>query len=47
MFDVAPDGRRFVMVKERRAPEEAVPPVSVVVVQHWSEQLKRVVPAGR
>jgi Tol biopolymer transport system component len=46
MFDVALEGR-FVMVKERQATPETAPPVSVVVVQHWAEELKRLAPAGR
>ena len=42
-YDVAPDGRRFIMVQRR----EQVPlPVShVVIVQNWTEELKRLTPA--
>jgi serine/threonine-protein kinase len=47
MFDVTPDGQRFVMVKQHLATPETAPPVSVVVVQHWAEELKRLAPAGR
>ena len=41
-YDVTPDGRRFIMVQRH----EQVPlPVSqVVVVQNWSEELKRIAP---
>jgi len=46
MFDVTPDGQRFVMVKEHEATPETAPPVSVVVVQHWAEELKRLVPTN-
>jgi len=47
MFDVTPDGQRFVMIKQHEATPETAPPVSVVVVQHWAEELKRLAPAGR
>ena len=36
-----PDGRRFLMIK----PEGGTPaPTSLVVVQHWDDELKRRVP---
>ena len=41
-FDVAPDGRRFVMVKS----DEGSTLQHVVVVQHWIEELKRRVSAA-
>jgi hypothetical protein len=42
-FDVAPDGRRFLMIKEGGGDEAA--PQNLVVVQNWFEELKRLVPA--
>ena len=39
-YDVSADGQRFVMIKP--APEAAPP--SIVVVQNWTEELKRLVP---
>jgi serine/threonine-protein kinase len=39
-FDVSPDGRRFVMVKESAAPEEHSTSPSLIVVEHWIEELK-------
>ena len=45
-YDVSPDGRRFLMIKE--APptgEGSAAPVQLVVVQNWTEELKRLVPA--
>jgi hypothetical protein len=39
-WDVTPDGRRFLMVQPREAPPR--PPVEVVLVEHWFEELKRV-----
>jgi eukaryotic-like serine/threonine-protein kinase len=42
-YDVTPDGRRFIMVQPH---EQAPLPVSqIVVVQNWSEELKRIAPA--
>ena len=40
-YDVSPDGRRFLMIKQ--AADEATAP-QIIVVQHWSEELKRLVP---
>ena len=40
-YDVTLDGRRFLMFEDRDAEE---PPVTqIVVVQNWSEELKRTV----
>ena len=41
-YDVSPDGQRFLMIKEGVG--GATPPASLVVVQHWVEELKRLVP---
>jgi serine/threonine-protein kinase len=44
-YDVSPDGRRFLMVKEGGGSDQtAAAPPSIVVVQHWVEELKRLVP---
>jgi hypothetical protein len=42
-YDVSPDGRRFLMVEGGDIP--AAP--SLVFVENWSEELKRLVPTGR
>lgn len=42
-YDVSPDGRRFVMVKEGGADLTAALPPQIVVVQPWFEELKRLV----
>jgi serine/threonine-protein kinase len=42
-YDVSPDGSRFLMIKEG-GPGGTTPPASFVVVQHWFEELKRLVP---
>jgi hypothetical protein len=39
-YDIAPDGERFLMVKEAPGSEETVP-ASVIVVLNWVEELKR------
>jgi eukaryotic-like serine/threonine-protein kinase len=42
-YDVAPDGRRFLMIQQRDSAPQ--PPVThVVLVQNWLEELKRLVP---
>ena len=48
MYDVSPDGRRFLMIKEGRSTENdpAVTPPNLIVVQHWLEELKRLVPTN-
>jgi hypothetical protein len=42
-YDIAPDGQRFLMIKALGA-DEGAPPPSIVVVQNWVEELKRLVP---
>ncbi|MGH9237012.1 MAG: protein kinase domain-containing protein [Vicinamibacterales bacterium] len=44
MYDVSPDGRRFLLIKESRGEGAAPPPPQLIVVQHWLEELKRLVP---
>jgi serine/threonine-protein kinase len=43
-YDVSPDGRRFLMIKEARPTGEVPPPAQLIVVQNWTEELKRLVP---
>jgi len=42
-YDISPDGRRFLMIK---ASAEGVTPPRIVVVQNWTEELKRLVPTN-
>ena len=42
-YDVTPDGRRFLMMKESTAGDRAHPP-SMVLVLNWYEEIKRGVP---
>ena len=46
-YDVSPDGRRFLVIKNAAAPagQAAIAP-RVIVVQNWLEELKRLVPAN-
>ena len=45
MYDISPDGERFLMIKEGGGSEQARPP-GTIVVQHWTEELKRLVPTN-
>jgi Tol biopolymer transport system component/predicted Ser/Thr protein kinase len=44
-YDVAPDGRRFLMLKPTEQTQSA--PTQINVVLNWFEELKRRVPAGK
>ena len=43
-YDIAPDGQRFLMIKEGGGADQTAAPPSLIVVQHWLEELKRLVP---
>ena len=45
-YDLAPDGR-FLMVKEAAMTTEADAELEIILVQHWFEELTRLVPTGR
>jgi Tol biopolymer transport system component len=42
-YDVSPDGQRFLMIKASGT-DAGAPPPAIIVVQHWDEELKRLVP---
>lgn len=42
-YDVSPDGRRFLMIKQGGGDQTSTPP-QIVVVQNWFEELRRLVP---
>ena len=44
MYDISPDGQRFLMLKESSLPDRTSVPRSITVVQNWHEELKRLVP---
>ena len=43
-YDVSPDGRRFLMIKNAENPNRANAGSRIVVVENWFEELKRRVP---
>ena len=45
MYDIAPGGQRFLMIKEESTDGTAAPP-SLIVVQQWFDELKRLVPSS-
>jgi serine/threonine-protein kinase len=44
MYDISPDGQRFLMIKSGGASDQAATPPTLVVVQHFDQALKRLVP---
>jgi serine/threonine-protein kinase len=46
-YDIAPDGQRFLMIKQGGGADQTAAPANLIVVQHWDEELKRLVPTGR
>jgi serine/threonine-protein kinase len=43
-YDIAPDGKRFLMIKAGASAGQTAVPTSLVVVQNWREELKRLLP---
>ena len=43
-YDISLDGQRFLMIKEGGGADQTAAPPQVIVVQHWTEELKRLVP---
>jgi hypothetical protein len=43
-YDISPDGSRFLLLKAVSGPEQTATPPSLIVVQNWHEELKRLVP---
>ena len=46
MYDVSPDGQRFLVAKGDDSNQQATPPTQIVVVQNWFEELKRRAPSN-
>jgi serine/threonine-protein kinase len=44
-YDVSPDGRRFLMIKQAGNDQTAAPP-QIVIVKNWIEELKRLAPTN-
>jgi eukaryotic-like serine/threonine-protein kinase len=45
-YDISADGQRFLMIKEGTGSDQTAVPASLIVVQHWTEELKRLVPTN-
>ncbi len=45
-YDVAPDGQRFLMTTAGGGAEGTSAPASIIVVQNWFEELRRLVPTN-
>jgi hypothetical protein len=45
-YDVSVDGQRFLMIKGVESTDAAAAMPQIVVVQHWLEELKRLVPTN-
>ena len=43
-YDITPDDQRFLMTKEGGGTDQTAAPWQLIVVQHWTEELKRLVP---
>src|SRR6185295_116726 len=46
-YDVAPNGQRFLIIKENVGPDRNTTPAGMVVVLNWFAELKAKLPAGR
>ncbi len=46
-YDVAPDGQRFLMITEGEVAEDTSAAPTIIVVQNWFEELRRLVPTGQ
>ena len=45
-YDIAPDGQRFLMIKEGGDSDQTAAPPQLIVVQNWLEELKRLAPGN-
>jgi hypothetical protein len=43
-YGISPDGQRFLLIKEGGGSEKAAGLITLIVVQHFDEELKRLVP---
>jgi hypothetical protein len=47
-YDVSPDGKRFLLLKDAESAASAKPfAPEIMLVQHWAEELKAKLPAGK
>ena len=45
-YDISPDGQRFLMIKDGPGTAQAAASVTLIVVQHFDEELRRLVPTN-
>ena len=45
MYDVSPEGRRFLMIKSSNSAVNDAAPPRIILVQNWFEELRQRVPA--
>jgi serine/threonine-protein kinase len=45
-YDISLDGQRFLMIKDVQGNQQTATPPQIIVVQHWHEELKRLVPVN-
>lgn len=45
-YDVSLDGKRFLMIKDASGSDQTAAPANLIVVQNWTEELKRLVPTN-
>jgi hypothetical protein len=45
-YDVSPDGQRFLKIKVPGTDASVAAP-TLIIVQYWDEELKRLVPVGK
>jgi len=45
-YDISLDGQRFLLIKEGGGSEQAAAPSNLIVVQHFDQELKRLVPTN-
>ena len=45
-YDIHPNDQRFLMIKQAPRTEESSAPTQLILVQNWSEELKRLVPTN-
>jgi len=45
-YDISPDGQRFLLLKAGDGSGQAAAPTNLIVIQHFDEELKRLVPTN-
>ncbi len=45
-YDISPDGQRFLLLKAGGGSDQTAAPASLIVILHFDEELKRLVPVN-